>query len=49
MKNKEDYEPFRDLAEQSKDRLVKLGFPQFTLEDFHDTVSAAMLVSRQRC
>lgn len=46
MKNKEDYEPFRDLAEQSKDRLVKLGFPQFTLEDFHDTVSGYVMVFR---
>lgn len=36
---KDDYETFRALAEQSKDRLVQLGFPQFTLEDFHDTVS----------
>lgn len=39
VKNKDDYESFRNLAEQSKDRLVQLGFPQFTLEDFHDTVS----------
>lgn len=36
---KDDYEKFRALAEESKDRLVRLGFPQFTLEDFHDTVS----------
>lgn len=33
-----EYEAFRELAEKSKDRLIKLGFPQFTLEDFHDTV-----------
>lgn len=39
VKNKDDYEPFRALSEESKDRLIKLGFPQFTLEDFHDTVS----------
>lgn len=39
VKNQEDYEPFHKLAEESKDRLIKLGFPQFTLEDFHDTVS----------
>lgn len=38
MKQKTEYEAFRDLAEKSKDRLIKLGFPQFTLEDFHDTV-----------
>lgn len=39
VKNKDDYEPFRQLSEESKDRLIQLGFPQFTLEDFHDTVS----------
>lgn len=39
VKNKDDYEPFRALSEESKDRLIQLGFPQFTLEDFHDTVS----------
>lgn len=38
-KNKDDYEPFRKLAEESKDALVNVGFSQFTLEDFHDTVS----------
>lgn len=39
VKNKDDYEPFRKISEESKDKLIKLGFPQFTLEDFHDTVS----------
>lgn len=39
INNKEDYELFRKLAQDSKDKLVKLGFPMFTLEDFHDTVS----------
>lgn len=37
VKNKDDYESFRNMALESKERLVKLGFPQFTLEDFHDT------------
>jgi ubiquitin thioesterase protein OTUB1 len=36
--NKEEYDKFRDLALKSKDSLVALGFPQFTVEDFHDTV-----------
>ncbi|KAM0736453.1 Ubiquitin thioesterase otubain-like [Formica fusca] len=35
--NKEEYDKFRDLALKSKDNLVALGFPQFTVEDFHDT------------
>jgi ubiquitin thioesterase protein OTUB1 len=30
---------FHDLAAKSKENLVALGFPQFTVEDFHDTVS----------
>lgn len=30
---------FRELALKSKESLISLGFPQFTLEDFHDTVS----------
>jgi ubiquitin thioesterase protein OTUB1 len=33
---------FRDLAAKSKENLVALGFPQFTVEDFHDTVSIAV-------
>ncbi|XP_055386290.1 ubiquitin thioesterase otubain-like [Condylostylus longicornis] len=35
--NKEDYNKFRELALKSKEKLVQLGFPQFTLEDFHET------------
>jgi hypothetical protein len=27
------------LAAKSKENLVALGFPQFTVEDFHDIVS----------
>ncbi|XP_033212537.1 ubiquitin thioesterase otubain-like [Belonocnema kinseyi] len=37
ISNKEEYEKFRELALKSKDNLVALGFPQFTVEDFHDT------------
>lgn len=39
INNKDEYNKFRDLAFKSKDNLVALGFPQFTVEDFHDTVS----------
>ena len=39
VQNKEDYEQFRELALNSKDKLIKLGFTEFTLEDFHVTVS----------
>lgn len=37
VKNKDDYEKFRDLVLKAKDKLVKQGFPELTLEDFHDT------------
>lgn len=38
INNKEEYEKFRDLICKSKDSLVEMGFPRFTVEDFHDTV-----------
>lgn len=43
ISNKEDYEKFRQLAENSKEKLVQLGFPSFTLEDFHETVTLKTL------
>ena len=36
---------FHALIEASKQDLIALGFPQFTIEDFHDVVS----VDCQRC
>ncbi|XP_064545093.1 ubiquitin thioesterase otubain-like [Drosophila montana] len=35
--NKLAYDKFREIAEASKDKLIQLGFPSFTLEDFHGT------------
>ena len=32
---------FKDIAAKSKDDLLALGFPQFTIEDFHETVCVA--------
>jgi len=32
----EEYGRFVEIAQKSKDELIGLGFPQFTLEDFHD-------------
>ena len=29
---------FKEVASKSKDDLVTLGFPEFTIEDFHETV-----------
>ncbi|KAK7873426.1 hypothetical protein R5R35_000212 [Gryllus longicercus] len=37
LTNKEEYERFYSIALKSKDKLVTLGFPQFTIEDFHET------------
>lgn len=32
------YFSFENFAKNSKERLIALGFPPFTLEDFHDIV-----------
>ncbi|BFF95063.1 ubiquitin thioesterase otubain-like [Drosophila madeirensis] len=37
ISNNSAYKEFQKLAEDSKDKLVELGFPSFTLEDFHET------------
>lgn len=44
VRNKDDYEEFRELALNSKDKLIKLGFTEFTLEDFHVTVSNSSVI-----
>lgn len=35
--NQEELERFYSFAEKSKEELVQLGMPMFTIEDFHDT------------
>ncbi|KAF5308091.1 hypothetical protein FQR65_LT00633 [Abscondita terminalis] len=37
LDNKNDFTNFYKMVESSKDALVELGFPQFTVEDFYDT------------
>lgn len=37
LTNTKEYKRFFEIAQKSKDELISLGFPQFTLEDFHDT------------
>lgn len=39
LEDKGRFNLFFELAERSKEGLVSLGFPQFTVEDFYDTVS----------
>lgn len=38
VENKKDYDKFYALIQKSKDNLITLGFTQFTVEDFYDTV-----------
>lgn len=38
LSDKEEFDKFYKLAENSKNVLVELGFQQFTVEDFYDTV-----------
>ncbi|XP_033733788.1 ubiquitin thioesterase OTUB1-like [Pecten maximus] len=37
LSSPEDFARFKEVASKSKDELVSLGFPQFTIEDFYDT------------
>ncbi|BFZ12173.1 hypothetical protein BsWGS_15212 [Bradybaena similaris] len=37
LQDPEGYKSFVEIVQKSKDVLVSLGFPQFTLEDFYDT------------
>lgn len=39
LEERNEFDAFYKLAESSKNSLVELGFPQFTVEDFYDTVS----------
>lgn len=43
VKNKEEFAKFKKIAEDSKAKLLALGFPQFTIEDFHDTFMDVIL------
>ncbi|XP_060063691.1 ubiquitin thioesterase OTUB1-like [Ylistrum balloti] len=37
LTNQVDFSRFKEVASRSKEELVDLGFPRFTIEDFHDT------------
>lgn len=39
LTDKAEYEKFFEIAKNSKDILLRLGFSQFTVEDFYETVS----------
>ncbi|XP_048586634.1 ubiquitin thioesterase OTUB1-like, partial [Nematostella vectensis] len=36
LTDEKEYQRFKDLAARSKDELVELNFPAFTIEDFHE-------------
>lgn len=38
IKNKDEFKKFRQVIEESKAKLIQLNFPQFTIEDFYDTI-----------
>jgi ubiquitin thioesterase protein OTUB1 len=45
LDKKDEFNTFYKQAEESKNVLVSLGFQQFTVEDFYDTVSFAFYLS----
>ena len=40
--DKTDYKRFHEVVSKTKDDLISLGFPQFTIEDFHDNFMDAV-------
>ncbi|XP_060558518.1 ubiquitin thioesterase OTUB1-like [Ruditapes philippinarum] len=49
LNDRTDLERFRDVAKQSKAELVSLGFPEFTIEDFHETFMDVVTKVENRC
>lgn len=39
---------FKDTAQKTRDDLVKLGFPEFTIDDFHENVSKTVTLTKNR-
>lgn len=48
LTDKTEYEKFYEIAKNSKDILVALGFSQFTVEDFYETVSVVFIWGYRR-
>ncbi|XP_067680303.1 ubiquitin thioesterase OTUB1-like [Haliotis asinina] len=44
-----DMPRFKEIASKSKDELVTLGFPQFTIEDFHETFMDIITQVESKC
>lgn len=45
LTDKTEYDKFYEFAKNSKEILIDLGFSQFTVEDFFETVSLRLLLS----
>lgn len=43
LNDKREFDKFYEIAKNSKEILFALGFPQFTVEDFYETVSPSTL------
>lgn len=43
LTDKAEYDKFFEIAKNSKEILVRLGFSQFTVEDFYETVSLSCI------
>lgn len=39
IKNKDEFKEFIERVQSNQAELIKMGFPQFTVEDFYETVS----------
>lgn len=40
---------FKDTAQKTRDDLVKLGFPEFTIDDFHENVRNTVTWTNNSC
>lgn len=51
LTDRDEYDKFYEIAKNSKEILVALGFSQFTVEDFYETVSryTVFVVSTMHC
>ncbi|XP_062574136.1 ubiquitin thioesterase OTUB1-like [Saccostrea cucullata] len=36
LEDKSDYNRFKEVAQKTRDGLIQLGFPEFTIDDFHE-------------
>lgn len=49
LNTKSEFEKFYKIAEESKDKLLALNFPQFTIEDFHENFMSVLNEIKDNC